>query len=109
MIAADGTTTLQGEQLDNLEAALAQLHGAKDQHKAIVDGLNQQLTDANSTITARDARIKELETSLDAAIARANSAAPADPQVNHAGEGAENAPAQTFEEAMAICNSFLGK
>lgn len=109
VIAADGTTTLQGEQLDNLEAALAQLNGAKDQHKAIVDGLNQQLTDANSTITARDARIKELETSLDAAIARANSAAPADPQVNHAGEGAENAPAQTFEEAMAICNSFLGK
>ena len=102
----DGSTHLQQVQLEAVEAALAE--GASRQDT--IDGLNQQLTEAQDTIAARDARITELEASLEAAIARAENPNPEEVQVHHEGEGEQGVkPSTTFEEALAACNDFNNK
>lgn len=108
VLADDGSATLQAVQLDELEAALA----AAGDKQSTIDGLNQQLATANDTITQRDARITELETSLDAAIQRAETAEANIPglQVDKQPEGQEGVkPAESFEDALQICKDFLGK
>lgn len=108
VLAADGTTTLQASQLEELEAALA---GAAGQ-QSIIDGLNQQLEQANATISERDARVTELESSLNAALQRAEEAEAKIPgiEVKHNPEGAADlTPAETFDEALKACETFLGK
>lgn len=102
----DGSTTVQAVQLEAVEAALAE--GASRQ--ATIDGLQEQLTEAQNTVAAREARITELEASLEAAIARAENPNPEGVQVHHEGEGEQGAkPANTFEEALAACNDFNAK
>ena len=104
---ADGSTTLQPSQLEAIEKALADGAGLQ----ATIDGLNQQLTEAKNTITARDTRIKELEDSLAAAQERLdNPGPPAGVKVGHQPEGGANAehkPSESFEEAVAVCEEFL--
>lgn len=105
---ADGSTTMQPSQLEAVEAALADAAG----HQDTIAGLQADLKAANDTIAARDARIKELEDSLQAAIERAEGAAPAGIKVNHAPEGGaqeEIKPAESFDDAMATCREFLKK
>lgn len=108
VLADDGSATLQAVQLDELEAALA---AAGDKQNSI-DGLNQQLAQANDTIAQRDARITELETSLDAALQRAEEAEAKIPglKVDHQPEGQDGIkPAESFEDALQTCKDFLGK
>ena len=104
---ADGSTHLQPNQLEAVEAALAGASGLQDSNTQ----LQADLDAARQTISERDARIAELETSLTAAIERANNAAaaPGGIQVDHApdGEGQEIAPAETFDDALKACQDFL--
>lgn len=106
---ADGSTHLQPNQLEAVEAALAGASGLQDRNTQ----LQADLDAARQTIADRDARITELEDSLNAAIERANNAAaaPAGIKVDHAPEGAsqEIAPAETFDDALKACQEFLGK
>jgi len=100
---ADGSTTVQAVQLEAVETALAD--GASRQ--ATIDGLNQQVTELQNTIALRDARISELETSLAAAIERAENPNPEEPQVKHnPEEGAQIKGAETFEDALEACRQF---
>lgn len=103
----EGCTTLQPNQLSDVEAALAELATLREQNTT----LTSQLEEANQTIAQRDARINELQTSLDAAIERAENPAPENPapsaQPESEGEGAE--PAQDFESALAECVKFINK
>ena len=113
VFAEDGSATLQASQFEALEEALKNGNGLQ----ATIDELRQQLADAqaaqterDNTIAARDARITELEASLEAAIARAENPNPDDLQVHHEGEGEQGAkPSTTFEEALAACNDFNNK
>ena len=106
-IAEDGSATLNSGQLEALEAALAGASGLQ----TTIDGLNTELATAKSTIEARDSRISELETSLNAAIEKANSAGAPDVRVNHEPEGgsADIKPSETWEDALAVCKDFLEK
>lgn len=100
----EGATTLQPNQLEAVEASLAEASGLQ----ATIDGLNGQLADAQQTIAARDARISELENSLAAAIQRAENPSPETPNVDHTPEGASQIrPAETFEDALKACQDFL--
>ncbi len=109
----DGSATLQAVQFEAIEEALKTGNGLQ----ATIDGLRQQLSDAQATaeqhsqtIAQRDARIQELETSLAAAQELIDNPAPAGMQVNHtpAAEG-EIQAAKTFDEALAVCQNFLKK
>jgi len=105
---ADGSTTMQPSQLEAVEAVLADAEG----HQDTIAGLQADLQAANDTIAARDARIKELEDSLQAAIERAEGAAPEGIKVTHAPEGGdpqEIAPAENFDDALKVCKEFLKK
>lgn len=110
VFAEDGSATLQASQFEALEEALNNGNGLQ----GTIDELRQQLADAqaaktqsDNTIAARDARITELEASLEAAIARAENPDPEGVQVHHEGEGEQGAkPAKTFEEALKACNDF---
>lgn len=111
--AQDGSATLQAPQFEALEEALKNGNGLQ----GTIDELRQQLADAqaaqterDNTIAARDARITELEASLEAAIARAENPNPEEVQVHHEGEGEQGAkPSTTFEEALAACKYFNEK
>ena len=111
--AQDGSATLQAPQFEALEEALKNGNGLQ----GTIDELRQQLADAqaaqterDNTIAARDARITELEASLEAAIARAENPNPEEVQVHHEGEGEQGAkPSTTFEEALAACKDFNEK
>ena len=111
--AQDGSATLQAPQFEALEEALKNGNGLQ----GTIDELRQQLADAqaaqterDNTIAARDARITELEASLEAAIARAENPNPEEVQVHHEGEGEQGAkPSTTFEEALAACKDFNDK
>ena len=65
----DGSAHLQECQLTDIEAALAAGANATELQTTI-DNLNQQVSERDATIAQRDARITELENSLQAALAR---------------------------------------
>ena len=107
----DGSTHLQPDQLADIEAALADRQTADEKQKTI-DRLQSQLDQKENEIKATDARIDELQKSLDAAIEKANEEKPAGIQVDHdpAGDGkTEIKPAETFSEALAACQEYLKK
>lgn len=110
--AEDGTTTLQPNQLDEIERELdskaqilSQLEGST--HEA--ETLKAQLAEskkANETLTAENAKLQE---SLDAAIARANANAEGDDLKvkKNAVAANEFKGAETYEEADKVCRDFL--
>lgn len=108
---ADGTTVLQPSQLQEIESALEASANAPEpeNHQDEIEALQRQLSEARTEISTRDARISELESSLDAALARANGEAPDDVNVDHSPDAAANAgkAAESFEEALDVCNDFL--
>lgn len=104
---ADGSTVLQPDQLEQIEAALAAAANASSL-QASVDELTRQLNEARETISARDARITELQGSLDAAMERLENPAPAGVQVDHHPEAGEAIkPAESFDDALTVCQEFL--
>lgn len=113
VFAEDGSATLQAVQFEAIEEALRTGNGLQ----ATIDELRTQLADAQATaeqhsqtIAQRDARIQELENSLAAAQELLQNPAPAGVKVNHGpDEGEEAKPAQTFDEALAVCQEFLKK
>ena len=113
VFAEDGSATLQAVQFEAIEEALNSGNGLQ----ATIDELRQQLSEAQATaeqhsqtIAQRDARITELEASLAAAQELLQNPAPAGVQVNHVpGEEEDAKPAQTFDEALAVCQEFLKK
>lgn len=103
---ADGTTTLQPAQLEAVEAVLAR----EATQQTTIDGLQQQLNEANEQLQNRDQRIKELQDSLAAAQQRLDNPGPDNPKVDHQPEGAGSvAAAEDWDSAKDICNKFLGK
>ena len=104
---ADGSTHLQPNQLAAVETALAGASGLQSTNTR----LQADLDEARQTIAQRDARITELENSLNAAIERASSGAPAAPAPDHSPAGGAQtiAPAETFDDALAACQEFLEK
>ncbi len=106
VIDADGSTTLQPAQLEAIETELA---NAATLRTANGD-LQQQLDTANQTITDRDQRILELESSLAAAQQRLENPEPENPQVDSHPEGAGSVKsAEDWDSALDICNEFLKK
>lgn len=111
--AEDGSTTLQPNQLADIEAALEagvqnlnQLQQSREELASIKAQL-AELQKANETLTADNAKLQE---SLDAAIARANANADEDDlkvRKNAVATEDEFKGAQTYEEADAICRDFL--
>lgn len=83
----------------------------KAEHQQQVDGLQASLAEKDTQISQKDARIAELQTALDAAIAKASEEAPAGVQVDadpsNSPEG--QAPAKNFDEAVAACKEFLNR
>ena len=105
----DGSAHLQECQLTDIEAALAAGANATELQTTI-DNLNQQVSERDATIAQRDARITELENSLQAALARQDEEQPAEVEVTKDPAGVKNddyKPAQTYEEALAACQEFL--
>lgn len=105
----DGSAHLQECQLTDIEAALAAGANATELQTTI-DNLNQQISERDATIAQRDARITELENSLQAALARQDEEQPAEVEVTKDPAGVKNddyKPAQTYEEALAACQEFL--
>ena len=106
VIAEDGTTTLQPVQLEAVEAVLAR----EASQQSTIDGLQQQLNDANAQLAARDQRIDELQSSLAAAQQRLDNPEPENPEVKNNPENAGSVNiAEDWDGALAICNKFLGK
>lgn len=120
--AEDGSTILQECQLQAIEQALttpraeendlqSQMDSLKAEHQQQVDGLQASLAEKDTQISQKDARIAELQTALDAAIAKASEEAPAgvhvDADPSNSPEG--QAPAKTFDEAVAACKEFLNR
>ncbi len=100
--AADGTATLNPEQLEAIDKALGDA-------LASLQNATTEITTANATIAERDKRIAELEASLNAAIAKANNETP-DTAVTTNPSAATTDDlrgAQTHAEAAAACNEFL--
>ena len=120
--AEDGSTILQECQLQAIEQALttpraeendlrSQMDSLKAEHQQQVDDLQASIAEKDTQISQKDARIAELQTALDAAIAKASEEAPAGVQVDadpsNSPEG--QAPAKTFDEAVAACKEFLNR
>lgn len=119
----DGSTVLQECQLDAIEQALStpraeetalqdRLDSLTEAHQNEVASLNQTIRRLEDTISRADARIAELENSLEAAIAQADEEQPAtvvvdaDP-ANETNAGAR--PAKTYAEAVDVCREFLNR
>lgn len=98
--AEDGSATLTAEQLEALDQALADA-------AASTRTLTSERDSLRETLTQRDNRIFELETSLDAAISRANNDAPEVTVTTNAPAAGEITGARTHEEAAAACAEFL--
>lgn len=98
--AEDGSATLTAEQLKALDQALADA-------AASTRTLTSERDSLRETLTQRDNRISELETSLDAAISRANNDAPEVTVTTNAPAAGEITGARTHEEAAAACAEFL--
>lgn len=102
----DGSSTLQPAQLQAVEEALAQNAVLRESNASLTAELEQ----ARGTIAERDARITELETSLAAAIERAENPAleqPA-PSATPQAEGTVKS-AKDFSEALEVCKDFLNR
>ena len=119
----DGSTILQACQLEAIEQALStpraeetalqsQLDSLTESHQTEVAALQQTIAGHEETISQKDARIAELENSLEAAIAKAEEEHPAavagaaDP-ANEPAAGAR--PAKTYAEAVDACKEFLNR
>ena len=98
--AEDGSATLTAEQLEALDQALADA-------AASTRTLTSERDSLRETLTQRDNRISELETSLDAAISRANQETPEVTVTTNAPAAGEITGARTHEEAAAACAEFL--
>ena len=102
----DGTVTLQAVQLQAVEAALAEAASLREANAT----LTTERDAARQTITERDARITELETSLAAAIERAENPAPEQPAPSATPENAGSVKtAEDFNEALTACQEFLNR
>ena len=101
-LAKDGSATLNPEQLEALDKAIGDAQAAAQNATA-------ENTSLRETITERDNRIAELETSLNAAIARANNEAPDTSVHSTPADKAEIRGAETHAEAAAACREFLAK
>ncbi len=102
----DGTVTLQAVQLQAVEAALAEAASLREANAT----LTTERDAARQTITERDARITELETSLAAAIKRAENPAPEQPAPSGTPEnGGTVKTAEDFNEALTACQEFLNR
>lgn len=99
-LAEDGSATLNPEQLEALDQALADA-------AASTRTLTSERDSLRETLTQRDNRISELETSLDAAISRANQETPEVTVTTNAPAAGEITGARTHEEAAAACAEFL--
>ncbi len=103
---SDGTVTLQGVQLQAVETALAEAARLREANAT----LTTERDAARQTITERDTRITELETSLAAAIERAENPAPKQPAPSGTPENEGGLkPAESFDEALASCQEFLNR
>lgn len=104
---ADGTTTLQAVQLQEIEDALA--GGIRD--ASAVQALSAELQQERETAARREERIAELETSLAAAIERAENPSPEQPAPTKTPESGEEEvkAASNFSEAMEACKEFLNR
>lgn len=110
----DGTATLQACQLESIEAALADRGNNDDAVAGLqsqITELNDQVTDRDSQIETLNARIAELQASLDAAL-EANAdpdSTEIDPKRDPAGADSneEIKTATNFAEAKAACEDFL--
>lgn len=100
VFAEDGSATLTAEQLEALDQALADA-------AASTRTLTSERDSLRETLTQRDNRISELETSLDAAISRANQETPEVTVTTNAPAAGEITGARTHEEAAAACAEFL--
>lgn len=98
--AEDGSATLTAEQLEALDQALADAATSARTLTSERDSLRE-------TLDQRDQRITELETSLDAAISRANQETPEVTVTTNASAAGEIVGARTHEEAAAVCAEFL--
>ena len=106
VIDADGTTTLQPSQLQAVETVLAREAAQQE----TINGLQAQLDEANAQLQNREQRISELEASLTAAQQRLENPDPQNPEVHENPEAAGSVEsAEDWDEALAICNKFLGK
>jgi chromosome segregation ATPase len=106
VIDADGTTTLQPSQLQAVETVLAREAAQQE----TINGLQAQLDEANAQLQNREQRIRELEASLTAAQQRLENPDPQNPEVHENPEAAGSVEsAEDWDEALAICNKFLGK
>lgn len=106
VIDADGTTTLQPSQLQAVETVLAREAAQQE----TINGLQAQLDEANAQLQNREQRISELEASLTAAQQRLENPDPQNPEVHENPEAAGSVEsAEDWDQALAICNKFLGK
>lgn len=102
----DGTVTLQGVQLQAVEAALAEVASLRAANAT----LTAERDAARNTIAQRDARITELENSYQAAIERAENPAPEQPAPSSTPENAGSPKtAEDFDEALTACREFLNR
>ena len=102
----DGTVTLQAVQLEAVEALLAEAASLRESNAT----LTSERDAARRTISERDARITELETSLAAAIERTENPAPENPAPSGTPEnGGEVKEAEDFGEALEACKDFLNR
>lgn len=122
--AEDGSTVLQECQLEAIEQALttpraeetdlqSQLDTLKESHQQEMAALQQTISEHVETISQKDARISELEASLEAAIQKNEEEHPAsvesagDPASQEANAG--DKPAKNFAEAAEACKEFLNR
>lgn len=119
----DGSTVLQECQLDAIEQALStpraeetalqdRLDSLTEARQNEVASLNQTIRRLEDTISRADARIAELENSLEAAIAQADEEQPATVAVDADPANETNAgarPAKTYAEAVDVCREFLNR
>jgi len=119
VFAEDGTTTVQLSQMEAIENALADARRSLADAQANAETIQADLTaktglveSHEATIAAKDARIAELEESLNAAIARAEAAESQVPGIvpekNASGAGSIHA-AETFQEGLEECKKFLSR
>lgn len=116
--AEDGTTTLQPNQLEEIESELeskAQLLSQLQANSQEIETLKTQLADLQAKLTEKEKENQalsadklQLQESLDAAIAKVNDDSD-DLKVKKNATAASNEfkPAQTYEEADQACREFL--
>lgn len=103
--AEDGSTVLQGCQLDAIERALSNPRPEENDLRGQIESLNAQ-------IASNESRIQELQQALDAAQARQDGEAPAvvhvDADPANEPEGSF-APAKSYADACKVCQAYLNR